>query len=51
MPIGSQNSQHQHVVAVDCEMCYTQSALELTRVTLVGDMEQVLSTFQHADVG
>ena len=30
------------MVAVDCEMCYTQTALELSRVTLVGEDEQLL---------
>lgn len=29
-------------MAVDCEMCYTQDALELARVTLVGENEEVL---------
>ncbi len=41
MPIGEQDSQHQVIVAVDCEMCYTSKALELTRITLVGGDEQV----------
>ncbi len=41
MPIGEQDSQHQTIVAVDCEMCYTSKALELTRITLVGVDEQV----------
>ncbi|KAL0046858.1 hypothetical protein WJX82_000075 [Trebouxia sp. C0006] len=39
---GEQDSQHQVIVAVDCEMCYTSKALELTRITLVGGDEQVL---------
>ncbi|KAL3141146.1 hypothetical protein ABBQ38_003496 [Trebouxia sp. C0009 RCD-2024] len=39
---GEQGSQHQRIVAVDCEMCYTRNALELTRVTLVDEDEQVL---------
>lgn len=29
------------MVAVDCEMCYTHTALELTRLTLVNENEQV----------
>ena len=41
MPIGEQDSQHQVMLAVDCEMCYTSKALELTRITLVGADEQV----------
>ncbi len=40
---GEKDNHHQHLVAVDCEMCYTRNALELTRVTLVGEDEQVLS--------
>lgn len=40
--IGDKDSQPQAIVAVDCEMCYTSKALELTRITLVGGDEQVL---------
>ncbi|DBB01166.1 TPA: hypothetical protein ACH3X1_001053 [Trebouxia sp. C0004] len=39
---GEEDSQHKTIVAVDCEMCYTSKALELSRVTLVGGDEQVL---------
>ncbi|KAL3162472.1 hypothetical protein ABBQ32_010134 [Trebouxia sp. C0010 RCD-2024] len=39
---GEKGSQHQRMVAVDCEMCYTRNALELTRVTLIDENEQVL---------
>lgn len=42
-PLGKHGSQHQRIVAVDCEMCYTRTALELTRLTLVGEDEQVHS--------
>ena len=38
---GLMPSKHQSIVAVDCEMCYTQTALELGRVTLVGEDEEV----------
>ena len=44
---GEQGSQHQRIVAVDCEMCYTRNALELTRVTLVNENEQVCSEQLH----
>ena len=39
--VGESSDLVQRVVAVDCEMCYTRKALELTRVTLVGEDEQV----------
>lgn len=39
--VGESRDLIQRVVAVDCEMCYTHKALELTRVTPVGEDEQV----------
>lgn len=39
---SNESRHHQRVVGVDCEMCYTHKALELARVTLVGEDEQVL---------